>query len=275
MSLSKKIKTYIYGTIPYYTTLFFNPRSFTLKYYQSIHERGYRRFVFGFENEYDNFPHQVGKDEEKELYYVIHGNKRLYFKRNLPLKKIKGMYRALLIEQDIRSAHHYMDSKEEIRGKVFVDIGSAEGFSSLDNIEEASHIYLFEKDPDWLEALQATFEPWKEKVTIIRKFVGDRCDENHVTLDSIFHENNSHNLFLKMDIEGAERKALNGCKRLFLYATHLNFAICTYHLPDDKKIITRFLNNYSCSYINQEGYYRRGYRSILLRGCKNDQQPME
>ena len=52
-----------------------------------------------------------------------------------------------------------LDSIEEVKGKIFVDIGSAEGFTSLEVIEKASHIYLFEQDKLWIEALNATFGP--------------------------------------------------------------------------------------------------------------------
>ena len=42
---------------------------------------------------------------------------------------------------------------------------------SLEIIEEAKHVYLFEQDEQWLEAIRATFEPWQAKVTIVQKYV--------------------------------------------------------------------------------------------------------
>lgn len=80
-------------------------------------------------------------------------------------------YRGLLIEQDKRSAHRYVDSYEELKGKTLLDIGAAEAIFTLDTIEYMDHAYLFECDESWIEALEVTFAPYKEKITIVRKYV--------------------------------------------------------------------------------------------------------
>ena len=59
---------------------------------------------------------------------------------------------------------------------VLLDVGSAEGIFALTHIEKLKHVVLFERNAQWVEALEATFAPWKEKVTIIRKYVSD-CDD--------------------------------------------------------------------------------------------------
>ncbi|MDR3266632.1 MAG: FkbM family methyltransferase, partial [Tannerella sp.] len=260
----------IHGAIPYYFAKYFNPESPNLKYYKYIKNNGYKRHIYEFRHEYDNKIVDIQKDDVKDLYYIIHtNNKRLYFRRGLLPEKMKGMYKALMMEQDIRSPHHYFDNFDEVKNCVFVDIGSAEGFSSLEVIENATHIYLFEQDPKWIEALEATFEPWKDKITIVRKYVSDYDDENHQTLDTFFKDQSKENLFLKMDIEGDERKALNGCKELFSSAKNLNFAISSYHMEDDEKVISTFLDRYNCTYLNRRGYFRHKYRSVVIRGEKN------
>ena len=109
------------------------------------------------------------------------------------------------MEQDRRSPHHYFNSVKEVTGKVFVDVGCAEGYSSLEIIEEAKHVYLFEQDEQWLEAIRATFEPWQDKVTIVQKYVSDHNSSREQTLDDFFNNQTNEHLFLKMDIEGAER----------------------------------------------------------------------
>lgn len=109
------------------------------------------------------------------------------------------------MEQDLRSPHHYLDSIEEVKGKIFVDVGSAEGFTSLEVIEKASHIYLFEQDKLWIEALNATFGPWKEKVSIIPKFVGNNNSEQETTLDAFSKIKIKNNFLLKWIL-----KELNG-----------------------------------------------------------------
>ena len=47
-----------------------------------------------------------------------------------------------------------------------MDAGCAEGYTSLEVVEEVDHLYLFECDEAWIEALEATFALWREKVTI-------------------------------------------------------------------------------------------------------------
>ena len=91
------------------------------------------------------------------------------------------------MEQDRRSPHHYFNSVKEVTGKVFVDVGCAEGYSSLEIIEEAKHVYLFEQDEQWLEAIRATFEPWQDKVTIVQKYVSDHNSSREQTLDDFFN----------------------------------------------------------------------------------------
>ncbi len=69
---------------------------------------------------------------------------------------------------------------------ILSDIGAAEGNFSLSVIDKVQHVYLFETDNDWIEALEKTFEPWKEKVSIIHKFVGNKDTDTCITLDSFF-----------------------------------------------------------------------------------------
>jgi len=56
----------------------------------------------------------------------------------------------------------------------------------LNAIEKVSKIILFETNVNWVEALNATFEPWKDKVTIVNKFVGNINNSTNTTHDSYF-----------------------------------------------------------------------------------------
>ena len=210
----------------------------------------------------------IQMDESRGLHYVLKDGKRLYFRRNIPLDKIARNYKELVMEQDKRSPHHYLASVKEVSGKTFVDIGCAEGYSSLEVVEEVGHIYLFEQDELWIEALKATFSPWQEKVTIVRKYVSNHNSATEQTLDDFFKDKDKEHLFLKMDVEGAERHVLAGCKGLFKECKQLDFAICTYHEEDDEAVITTFLKQFGCTYRNQKGYFRHKVRSVVLRGCK-------
>ena len=197
--LKHTIKKFIYGTLPYYFMKGYKPGSPYLKYYEYIKEHGYSRHLYEFKDEYANMPVDVQKDEEKGLYYVQKEKKRLYFRKSTPAKKIQKYYRALSMEQDRRSPHHYFNSVKEVTGKVFVDVGCAEGYSSLEIIEEAKHVYLFEQDEQWLEAIRATFEPWQDKVTIVQKYVSDHNSSREQTLDDFFNNQTNEHLLLKID----------------------------------------------------------------------------
>ena len=124
-------------------------------------------------------------------------------------------------------------------GKILLDIGAAEGIFTLNAIEQISHAYLFECDEEWIEALEATFAPWKEKITIVRKYVSDTDEGDYITLDRYFQETTSgKRFFLKMDIEGYERKALKGAQQLLKQAD-VSGAVCLYHRKDDKEVIQK------------------------------------
>ena len=120
-----------------------------------------------------------------------------------------------------------------------------------------------------MEAIRATFEPWQDKVTIVQKYVSDHNSSREQTLDDFFNNQTNEHLFLKMDIEGAERHALAGCNNLFQNCQKLDFAICTYHLHDDEAVISAFLDKNNCTYTNQKGFFRHKIRSVVMRGSKS------
>lgn len=265
-ALKSAFKKHIYGTIPLLFCRVFRPDSPAIKYHEYIKAHGYKRHIYEFREEYDRMNFSPQKDPDSGLYYVLNRQgRRLYFKRDLLADKIERSYRMLVIEQDLRSPHHYLDTIQEVSGKTFVDIGSAEGFTSLEVVEEADRVFLFEQDELWIEALEATFKPWKEKVTIIRKYVSDKDNEQEITLDTFFQDKEKEHLFLKMDIEGAERYALCGGKKLF-NEQKLHFAICTYH-GNDNIVIPDILKEYNCQYIEQFGFFRHKLRSVVVRGA--------
>ena len=231
--LKHSIKKFIYGTLPYYFMKGYKPDSPYLKYYKYIRKHGYSRHLYEFKDEYLSMPVDVRKDENRNLYYVLkEDGKRLYFQRTTPPHKIQKYYRALMIEQDQRSAHHYFNNNKDVTG------------------------------------IRATFEPWKDKVTIVQKYVSNRNSPKEQKLDDFFRDKPDEHLFIKMDIEGAERRALAGCEQLFRDCKKIDFAICTYHLHDDEEVISAFLDKHNCTYRNQKGFFRHKIRSVVLRGNK-------
>lgn len=265
MKRKNVFKTLIYGTIPYLYCRLFNQTAENLEYYRLIHRQGYASHLYECSEEYETMHVEVMRDDLSSLPYVINRQgRKLYFKRQLSLEKVERMYKALALEQDSRSPHHYLDGTEEMKGRIFVDVGCAEGYTSLEVVEEATHLYLFESDAEWIEALKTTFAPWKEKVTIVPKWVGNEDNEQMVQLDSFFRQERVTRLFLKMDIEGNERNALMGCRELFT-RHDVRFAICTYH-HNDEKIVPPLLLQYGARFKAQYGYFRHKRRIVVVKG---------
>lgn len=202
---------------------------------------------------------------------MIDNNKRLYFKKSLSINQIKKIYSALLLEQDEKSPHKYLSEDFFVLcNDIVADIGAAEGSFSLKIVEKAKHVYLFESDPELVEALQATFEPWKNKVSIVNKYVANKEEGRFITLDSFF-KNKDIPDFIKIDVEGAERELLEGCVEILTNKKPIKIAIAAYHRHDDEKVLASelikhdFKINYSKGYILsiwdnilKEPYFRRG-----------------
>jgi hypothetical protein len=227
-------------------------------------------YPYDYYFEYLNKDVEYGYDATLELPYVIHNNRKLYFK-DMPKNKVLEAYRMLLLEQDIRSPHCYVNTYEELKGKTILDVGAAEGIFSLNAIDFAAHIYLFECEIDWIKPLRATFKPMKDKVSIVEKYVSNKSEGNYVTLDDFFIDKKIDNLFVKMDIEGFERKALNGSEILFDRTNDISGAICAYHRDDDEKVITSFLNRKKCNFSKTSGYIynERCLRTGVIRYSKS------
>lgn len=267
----KYLKTFIYGTFPYVWGSLFSPYSPKLSYYKFLMNHGYSHYPYEFAKKYEEMEVDVREDKEKGLLYVVHrGTKKLYYPRNTEKSQIEKNYRALLIEQDLNHPHRYVDSLDEFRGKTFLDVGSAEGLTSLDAIERVDFLYLFEFETKWIEALKATFEPWEEKVVIVEKYVGRKNDAFCLTLDEFIKDKPNDRLFLKMDIEGAECEALLGAEKLFAEAKQLDFAICTYHRRGDARTIGAYLKRHQCDFSSRDGYLyiKHQLRTCLFRGYK-------
>jgi hypothetical protein len=226
---------------------------------------------FLYKNKASVFPHDfikkynpktivVYRNDSSGLPYVMHQNKRLFFKRRMSDKLVRSAYSGLCMEQDIDSPHLYETSKFSVqKGDVVVDAGSAEGIFALNVVERAAKIYLFEVEEDWIEALQATFAPYRDKVVIINKYVSDRTEGNSISLDDYFKDEKIN--FIKADIEGAEIHLLNGSTNILKRAIRdsLKIVLCTYHQQNDAKTIEEILKN--------SGFYTefsKGYMIFVL-----------
>lgn len=77
-----------------------------------------------------------------------------------------------------------------------------------------------------------------------------------------------------MDIEGYERKALKGAKKLLEGEKNISGTVCIYHLHDDKNVIQSLLNDTkNMSMEIRPGYliFEKEFRSAILRfTCKGN-----
>lgn len=233
-----------------------------------------------FPYEFKNYKKEdVEVNRKNNLNYVIHNGKEMYFSKKYNNKyRCKRYYNNLNLEQNIDSPHRYLTDDFRIEdNSVILDLGGAEGIFSLENIEKAERIYIFEADKDWIEALNQTFKDYK-KVHIIDKFVSNESKDNKIKLDDFLRENNlfDKKIFIKMDIEGNEEKALEGLKEGLERIEDLKLVMCTYHTQDAEKNIKECLKEkfemesskgymiYYYDYNLKEPYLRKG----ILRAKK-------
>lgn len=203
-------------------------------------------FPYDYADQYKEENIMVYHDEKSGLSYVLQDNKKLYFKRGWNDRKIRRNYNRLRIEQDPESPHYYTTEDFDVaQGDVVADIGCAEGNFSLSVVEKVKRLYVFECDPGWLEALQHTFEPWKEKVEIVAKFMSDKTDSRNIRGDDFFAGKEVD--FFKIDVDGGERPLLDGLTKTITSTKTMKLAFCTYHRQEDEKEFTEYFISYGFS----------------------------
>ena len=247
--------------------------------FEYLKENPLSEFPYHYINTYSVDNIKIFRDTDLGLLFVLQNNKRLYFKKGWNETQCKQYYKALLMEQDESSPHKYETSNFQVsQGDVVVDAGVAEGNFALSVIDRVKKIYLFEVDTEWIDALKVTFEPWKEKVVIVNKYVSDHTDDTCVALDDLFNSQPIH--FIKADIEGYETQMIEGAKLILQQQEPMKIVLCTYHKHDDSEVlnrklkeyqfVTEFSNGYIIFYYEVCDKLRPPYlRRVLLRACKS------
>ncbi|MDR2439623.1 MAG: FkbM family methyltransferase [Planctomycetaceae bacterium] len=221
-------------------------------------------FPYDFAEQYHAKQVDVFYDQSCKMNYVLHHQKRLYFPKNRRNKSIQRYYNGLRIEQDIDSPHRYDTEEYTVKeGDVIADIGAAEGMWALNHVEKASKIFLFECEKKWVKALEKTFEPWKEKVVFINKYVSNITKDSNITLDDFL--NNKEINFIKADIEGAEIQLLEGAAKILSEQNNLKLLLCAYHRKEDAVILKQFLEEKGFTTQYSKGYMLFIYDNDLDR----------
>ena len=225
-------------------------------------------FPYDFVKNYSPSAISVYDDKINHLKYVIQDGKKLYFKKRWSESRIKRSYCQLLMEQDDKSPHRYLNKDFNVNSSdVVADFGAAEGNFALSIVDKVKHLYLFEADKEWIKALHETFKPWKDKVTIVQTYVSNFDDDDHCKGDSFFE--NKEITFLKIDVDGAETVLLEGIKNILKRPKPIKIALCTYHQNDDEKNFREKLKQFDFEIKATNGfmifYYDKKMRAPYIR----------
>lgn len=207
-------------------------------------------------------PPVSGYDKKHKLSFVIHNNNRLYFPKGWSPESASNAYRNYIEQENLlgggyteKAPHQYVTESFHVeQGDIVVDAGCAEALFALDSIERAKHVYLLEADAIWFKPLQETFAPYKDKITIIPKFLSSENSENTVTLNSLFEKFREESFFIKMDIEGAEESVIQASKDFFTSQNKIKFACCTYHKARHAETIASLLSDMNYNFEFSDGY---------------------
>ncbi len=195
----------------------------------------------------------VRYDAEAGMYYGLWNGHRMYYPKAYSMELAMVAFRFTALEQDPQSPHRYLTQTFDVEeGDIVVDAGVAEGNFALDVVERAKKVYLVECEHKWVEALHRTFAPWKEKVVIVEKRLGETEDAQCTTLDSLVEEGEVH--FVKLDVEGAELASLQGGSRLLENSKRMKCAVCAYHRKGAEQAIRRQLERYGFYTATTQGY---------------------
>ncbi len=229
---------------------------------------------YDFKDKYKKLNIKVIRDTNKDLFYVMHNDKKMYFSRKFnSVEEVQQYYKSICIEQDKYSPHRYLNNNFNVNyNDIVVDLGAAEGNFSLEIIDKVKKLYIFECDDLWIEALKATFEPYKDKVQIVKKYVSNINSKKTITLDKFFKDKTQKVDFIKMDIEGEEPNALEGGMNLLKNNPNMKLAICAYHNIDDEIKIKNILKKVQKSFKNKKySINANGY--VMVPSLKKPRPP--
>lgn len=206
----------------------------------------------GFEKDY-----KINKNKYDKIYQIFADNvskeilsKLIDFRLSYDLLKMTGF-------TDIQQKQYFEDFLNlKLKDEVFVDVGGYDGYTSLEFIKycpDYNHIYFFEPDEMNMQIAKTAMCKYPN-IDFFEIGLSDKKErllfENGLGLSSKISNNGSFlikgdtidNLikdqvtYIKMDIEGSERKAIKGARNTIL-KYHPKLAISVYHKHDDLYVI--------------------------------------
>lgn len=204
-----------------------------------------------------------GFDKTCQLPYVLHNGKKLYFPKAWKESRVAYVYSDYVDSESLTgkglkecTPHQYQSEEFKVEdGDVLIDVGCAEALFALDVIEKVSKVYLIENDKQWCRPLELTFAPWKDKVVILHKTLGGFDSNDIVSLKSLMEQEKNRPIFVKMDIEGGELPAIQGCQAFLQKTTQkLKVACCVYHRVNDAAMIEQLMKDCGFSVSYSSGY---------------------
>lgn len=187
----------------------------------------------------------------------------MYFPRAYSKGEVREYFNSILTEQDKRSPHYYFDpTDEKLRDSTFLDIGCAEGYITLTVLPYVTEAVVFECDETWVEALNATFEPYRDKVRIVSKFAGGKDSSDTVRIDSVVK--GKDNVVLKIDVEGMEKEVLSGAEET-LNKPDTKVFVCAYHQKQDEEELGALLREHGFRMSTTDGWMYFGNEDASFR----------
>jgi len=167
-------------------------------------------------------------------------------------------------------------------GEVFCDVGSYDGFTTLEFIKRCPNYrsaYIFEPEPKNMEIIKKRLVD-KDNIFYIQSGLSNKKDTvrfsangsssmidndgeieiNVNLLDSLVKDKVS---FIKMDIEGAEKLAIDGSRQTIL-ENHPRLAICVYHKEDDLYRIPELIFSIRDDYSVYLRHYTEGVTETVM-----------
>ena len=179
------------------------------------------------------------------------------------------------------------------KGDIVIDAGANIGeFSAYAGIK-GCRAYAFEPVPYIVDKYLSKTVEWNPNITICRYALSDNTGKKNfgvvgkgassssldisldssekiivqaIDLDTFVEINNLPRVdFIKADIEGAERYMLMGAKRI-LKEFSPKLSICTYHLPDDPKVLRAIILDANPDYEIEERW-KKMYAYVPKNSC--------